>query len=141
MLGIIKSLKTRPIVKGEGIKPEDKLALEVTEWLANLTYSGLPIIWFHVTNESAGSNKVWNLLKKATGRIAGVSDYVILWQGGGLLLELKAGTKQSPAQKDFEEWCKWSGVRYSVCETLEQAKMEFQLSNPPTVCIPFPERA
>lgn len=99
-------------------KPEDTICLEICNELRSLIignrFNGL---FFHVENEgSSKRSHQLNLLKKATGKIAGVSDYVFCRDGLTLFIEIKTPKgKQCESQRNFEAWCKDYGLRYHLC--------------------------
>jgi hypothetical protein len=117
------ALKLLPRVSGK-VTPETALCIEIAAWLAKESLAGrLRAVWFHVPNESPGHrHMVHNLLVKAMGRIPGAPDYVLLWDGGCMALEIKVAAVQSVAQRAFEEWCRGCGVSYQLCRSLQEVQ-------------------
>jgi hypothetical protein len=108
--------------KGTKIGPEDVECIKFVEWLKAQTKSGkLRAVWFHVANEGKRSYRMGSL-QRAKGLIAGVPDYVLLYDTGSLCIEFKAGkNKQSKSQKEFERWCDHEGVPYLVVYSAAEA--------------------
>lgn len=111
---------------GGNLKPEDKICVEFTKRLIKATrFEDFPAVWFHVPNEFSGSKKpIFGMLQKAMGKVAGMSDYVFLWEDGNLCLEFKteeASSKQSDKQEAVETWCKASGVPYRLARSADEA--------------------
>lgn len=75
-----------------------------------------PAIWFHIPNEFAGKKrKYWGALMAGLGRFPGLPDYVVMWKGGGVLLEFKTEKgRQSPNQKIIQKWADEIGVEYHI---------------------------
>lgn len=111
-----------PIVKNA--KNEDGDCVELAKHLQKETRQGrFDTVWFHVANEFAGKKRpVFGSLKKAQGKLAGVADYIFMWNDGCLAIEMKHGkNKQQQNQKDFQSWCSDAGVPYYVCYSAEEA--------------------
>ncbi len=107
-------------------KPEDILSHNLAIWLRNEALSGIPLIFFHVPNESFTSYSYAQKLN-AIGRISGAPDFVIASNGKVIFLELKApgknrSTKLSENQKAFQKWADMSGTPYFVVDSLDEAK-------------------
>lgn len=80
--------------------------------------------FFAVPNGEARSAKTGARLKRMGVR-AGEPDYVLLWQGRAIGLELKAeGGRQSPEQRQIEQEWLLAGGLYRCVKGYEQA-MEF----------------
>lgn len=60
--------------------------------------------------------------KLPTYSVRGVSDIVVLKNGKAIFIECKAGTKQSPEQKDFEEMVKKAGAEYYVVSSIDDVQ-------------------
>jgi hypothetical protein len=106
------------------LKPEDKLSAELKIALERLRNSGVFFgVFFHVPNEFKPTKNffaAWQK-KEAIGCVSGAPDWVITWQGGTLLVELKAKNTIESAlkamrdgQRDFALDCEKSGVKYEV---------------------------
>jgi hypothetical protein len=106
------------------LKPEDKLSAELKIALERLRNSGVFCgVFFHVPNEFKPTKNffaAWQK-KEAIGCVSGAPDWVITWQGGTLLVELKAKNTIESAlkamrdgQRDFALDCEKSGVKYEV---------------------------
>ncbi len=76
-------------------KPEDILSHNLAIWLRNKVISGIPLIFFHVPNESFTSYSYAAKLN-AIGRISGAPDFVIASNGKVIFLELKAPGNKKP---------------------------------------------
>lgn len=103
---------------------EDDLSEAVKNWLNKLNEIGaISTIHFHVPNEfkpHKSAVKAW-AKKKRIGCISGAPDWVIVWQGGCLLLELKnksslqtATTAMLDSQKEFARECEKKGIHYKL---------------------------
>lgn len=106
-------------------KPEDIICLEICNNLRTLALAGLlDCVFFHVENEgSRGRSHALNKLKKASGKIPGVSDYIFMRRGQNLAIEIKAGDNdQGDAQKHFEAWCVEHRVPYYICKSWGDVK-------------------
>lgn len=111
------------------LKPEDQLSADLKTALDRLRSSGiLQAVYFHVPNEFyAFKNRMaaW-AIKKAIGCVAGAPDWVIIWNGGTLLVELKAKKTIKAAlgalndgQRDFAIACEKYGIAYEVHISVE----------------------
>lgn len=106
------------------LKPEDQLSADLKTALDRLHSSGiLQAVYFHVPNEFyAFKNRMaaW-AIKEAIGCVAGAPDWIIIWHGGVLLVELKAKKTIKAAlgalndgQRDFAMTCDKYGIAYEV---------------------------
>ncbi len=110
-------------------KPEDAICLAICSELRALIIGGkFNGLFFHVENEgSAKRSHQLNLLKKATGKMAGVADYVFCREGLTLFIEIKTKDgKQGTSQKHFEEWCNDANVPYHICRSWGDVKYLLQ---------------
>ena len=113
-----------PKLRGK-LDPEDEICYEFAERVRYLQLEDLcrqDFIWTHIANEFAGKAKpLFGMKLKAVGKVSGWPDYNFLWHGGCGVIEFKtadkAKSKQSPAQKDVEAWCKLAGVDYRVARS------------------------
>lgn len=106
-------------------KPEDTICVEICRNLRQLAiHDQLNGLFFHVENEgSAGRSHALNKLKKATGKIPGVADYIFMRAGQNLALEIKTEDgKQEKSQEHFESWCVEHGVPYYICRSWGDVK-------------------
>jgi hypothetical protein len=108
--------------------PEDRESVSLADAMRTVTLNGsYKGIWLHIPNE--GKRHVWVGQKmKAMGLIPGSSDYVFIWPGGCLFVELKAGkNKQSTSQSDFQKWVQSCGFEYLLSynhtEVLERLRL------------------
>ena len=106
-------------------KPEDTICLEICNHLRrtviNDKFNGL---FFHVENEgNGGRSHQLNSLKKASGKIAGVADYVFCREGLTIFIEIKTkkGTQQK-SQEHFETWCNDYGVPYYIARSWDETE-------------------
>lgn len=100
-----------------------QLVFEAMTFLTNM--KKLHCVWFPVPNGVNLPLKVAQILK-GTGKMkAGVSDFVFVGNGGGLMCELKTTTgRQSEDQEDFERECKRVDVKYVLCRSLDDVLRE-----------------
>lgn len=109
---------------GIRFKPEELICVQFRSYLTDMTLTKrCKCVWFHVSNEGSGAGKAkWGARQRNMGKLAGVSDYVFMGNGINLALEIKDGNKPlQPSQKDFQKWCKDSGVPYEVAKSLDEA--------------------
>lgn len=103
---------------------EDDLSEAVKDWLNKLNEIGaISTVHFHVPNEFKpykNATKAW-AKKKRIGCVAGAPDWVIVWQDGCLMLELKnktslqtATTAMSENQKEFARECEKKELHYRL---------------------------
>ena len=106
------------------LTPENQLSADLFTALNRLRDSGIfPAMFFHVPNEFKPTKNffaAWQI-KKAIGCVSGAPDWVITWQGGTLLVELKAEKTMKAAlnamrdgQRDFAIACDKYGIPYEV---------------------------
>lgn len=106
-------------------KPEDTICLDICNNIRGLIFDGkFRGIFFHVENETGGKRSAqYNLLKKVTGKIPGVADYVFINCNEAVLIEIKTPNgKMSKAQKTFNSWCEMNAVPYYICKSWEEVK-------------------
>lgn len=110
---------------------EDNLAIAVATMLRVASIEGrLRATWTCIPHEVGAlpkENAQWKVAQsryakaKAKGLIAGSTDYVFVWEGGGGWIELKtASGSLSPAQRIFRDWCKATGCHWAVCRTVDE---------------------
>lgn len=103
---------------------EDDLSAAVKDWLNKLNEIGaISTVHFHVPNEFKpykNATKAW-AKKRRIGCVAGAPDWVIIWQGGCLMLELKnksslqtATTAMRDNQKEFARECEKKALHYRL---------------------------
>lgn len=103
---------------------EDDLSAAVKEWLNKLNeMSAIETIHFHIPNEflpHKSAVKAW-AKKKRIGCVAGAPDWVVIWQSGCLMLELKNKTSLQTAttamrdnQKEFARECEKKNLHYRL---------------------------
>jgi hypothetical protein len=108
----------------KSLSPENQLSSDLKTALTRLKSNGvLDAVFFHVPNEFKPTKNffaAWKI-KEAIGCVSGAPDWVITWQGGTLLVELKAKKTLASAlkamrdgQRDFALDCEKSGVKYEV---------------------------
>lgn len=113
----------------KALKPEDQLSADLKTALDRLHSRGiLRAVYFHVPNEFyAFKNRMaaW-AIKKTIGCVAGAPDWVIIWRGGVLLVELKAKKTIKAAlgalnddQRNFAMTCEKYGIVYEVHISVE----------------------
>jgi hypothetical protein len=80
------------------------------------------VLFFAVPNEGHGGNARRALYLISLGQKNGVADLVVLRPGRVVFLEVKtAKSRQSQAQKDFEDLCKSLDLEYYVVRSVEEA--------------------
>tara|TARA_R110000850_G_scaffold140426_2_gene261818 strand:+ start:202 stop:609 length:408 start_codon:yes stop_codon:yes gene_type:complete len=107
-------------------KPEDTICLAICNELRALVVGGkFNGLFFHVENEgNGGRSHQLNLLKKASGKMAGVSDYVFCRDGLTLFVEIKTEKgKQGASQVMFESWCDDFNLPYHICRSWLELKI------------------
>ena len=103
---------------------EDDLSAAVKDWLNKLNeIKAITTVHFHIPNEFKpykSAVRAWNK-KKRIGCVAGAPDWVVIWQGGCLMLELKnktnlrtATTAMRDNQKEFARECEKKGLHYRL---------------------------
>ncbi len=118
------------------LTPEDALSADLKIALDRLKQRNIfNGVYFHVPNEFKAIKNgfaAW-AKKEAIGCVSGAPDWVITWQGGTLLVELKAKKNMKAAlgamrdgQRDFAIACNKSGVQYEVCISIEQVIRHLQ---------------
>jgi len=106
------------------LAPENQLSADLCTALNRLRDSGIfPAMFFHVPNEFKPTKNFFAAwaIKESIGCVSGAPDWVITWQGGTLLVELKAAKTQKAAlnamrdgQRDFAMLCDKYGIAYEV---------------------------
>lgn len=103
---------------------ENKIQQEIVLWYNNnfcLKHHNPRQCIFSVPNDSI--NAIETKRKVNTGLMAGVSDLIILHNGGCLFIEVKTlSGKQSEKQKDFEKIVSFQGFKYYLVRSLEDFK-------------------
>ena len=100
---------------------EDRLQQDCYVWFHN-TYPEYRGLLFHVPN-GGNRNAREGAKFKAMGVIAGVSDFIFIFEGKILCIELKVlGGSQSLKQKYWERIVREEGAEYSIVWNLEEFK-------------------
>jgi len=116
-----------PIPWNARVKPEERICIEFADSLRAATLAGeLKCIFCHVPNE--GKRHIFvALILRAMGMITGCADYFFAWESGSGFIEFKTpGNKQTPSQKDFEQWCVDLGIKYAVCTSAAEATKKLE---------------
>jgi len=111
---------------------ENDLSAAVKHWLDKLNEIGvISTLHFHVPNEfkpHKNFQAAW-AKKKKVGCLGGAPDWVIVWSGGTLLLELKhaktmkaALKKMRDNQKEVARECDEKGINYFIVYDYETFK-------------------
>ena len=110
------------------IEPEQRLTIEVADWLRGMSLTGqLKAVWTHVANEGK-RHIITGMILKAMGLISGVSDFVFLWNDGAGAIELKVGNgKETDNQNMFSQWCDAQGVYRATCRSREEVEQTLKL--------------
>lgn len=108
-------------------KEEEKIQAQCWQWFNNnfcLVHHSPRLVMFSVPNEIQGNNIVGSNTANAMGRLAGVSDTIILLPNGvSLFIEFKTPKgRQSDKQKDFEQRITKLVFEYKIIRSLEQFK-------------------
>jgi len=86
-----------------------------------IRFGGPNVLGFSVANERKASKATTGRLK-AQGLMPGAPDYVVLWDGGGALIEFKtAKGRVSPAQQNFGKRATDVQWPYFVCRSWQDA--------------------
>ncbi len=109
------------------LEPEQRESIDLASDLRHLTLTGKYTgIWFHIPNEGK-RGKLVALILRAMGLITGAPDYVFIWSGGSLLVELKVGKNdQTPKQRMFQQWAEHCGITYALCYSKEEVMASLQ---------------
>lgn len=103
--------------------PEDAESYAFANSLRLATLEGrLKAVWLHPANELAYAPRIKAQAGKARalGLINGASDFLFLWSGKSLAIEMKSKTGSlTPGQKDFAAWCRDAGVPYYVARSCD----------------------
>lgn len=106
----------------KALKGEDLFAVEVANFLRELSMEAPYFVWFHVPNENTASF-AYRLKQRWMGLIPGAPDFVIIAPNLTIFLELKVGKgKLSKSQKIFKKWCDLVKIPYFVCYDFDQAQ-------------------
>lgn len=102
------------------IEPEQRLSIQVADYLRAATLDGSLIgVWHAVPNEGK-RHQIVAAIMKAMGMLPGVGDIHVTGTWGSGYLELKVKpNKQSQTQKDFQAWCKLEEIHYAVCYEMD----------------------
>jgi len=79
------------------------------------------VLYVHVPNEAPTNNFGWWSSQLKKGMAKGCSDWIIMYRGRVICIELKFGKgKQNDNQIAFEAWCKESETPYYVVWTMDE---------------------
>lgn len=120
---LVKLLSREKLSMKFRIEPEQRLSIEVADWLRGMSLTGqLKAVFFHVPNESK-RHIITAMILKAMGMLSGVSDFIFLWNDGSGVIELKVGKgKETENQLLFFDWCDSLGVYRATCRSLEDVQ-------------------
>ena len=98
------------------LKEEDRMCVDFYDEIRALAFEGrLNAVIIKVANEGK-RGRVQAAVAKYMGLITGASDYAVLTERWGGVMEFKAKSgKLSGPQKDFFLWCDSQGVRRATC--------------------------
>lgn len=101
-------------------RPEDQIHAAVADMLRLGAPEGL--LWFHVPNGGRmDTRRGWWLNR--LGQRAGASDFMLIYRGRLLCLEIKSKTgRQSPEQRDFERDAVAAGATYAIARSSAEAR-------------------
>ena len=112
------------------LKQENQLSADLCTALNRLRDNGVfPAVFFHVPNEFKPTKNFFAAwaIKKAIGCVSGAPDWVIIWSGGALLVELKAKktikaalNAMSDDQCAFARLCERYGIAYETHITVKE---------------------
>lgn len=101
---------------------EHKIQIACVRWF-RLKYPKLKNVLFAVPN-GGRRDAVTGAKLKEEGATSGVSDLILLKSNrfyGGLCIEMKKpGSRQSPAQKEWQKDAEANGAKYVVCKSLDE---------------------
>jgi hypothetical protein len=103
------------------LEPEQKLCVQIADRLRAYTLDGkLKGVWSHIANE--GKRHVFvGIILRAMGLIKVTPDYFFIWEGGGGLIEIKAGKGVlSENQKHHIVWCADEKVNHAICRSVDE---------------------
>lgn len=107
--------------------PEDAESYVFANQLREATLNGkLRAVWTHPAQElchaKGGRMMIQAAKARALGMITGTSDFLFMWSGRNLAIEMKSKTGTlTPGQKDFAGWCHDNGVPYFVARSSDAA--------------------
>jgi len=111
------------------LSEEDRLSVDVScalkEWLVTGRFQ---ILFFHVANESGATGSKIKIMrnqqkKKALGMVPGAHDWCVMWNGGGVIIELKPPKgRLNDNQKDVQAWAEVVGVQARVAHSVEDVE-------------------
>ena len=94
---------------------EARLQADCFQWHYN-AFPQLRGLLFTVDNNATDGAK--GGIRKAMGRVAGVSDMIYLYGGRCYCLEFKLpGKRQSTAQRDWQQTVEAQGIHYAIIES------------------------
>lgn len=101
---------------------EDPICFDIASYLTYLdTFSLKKVLWFHVANEIAnGKHPVFGAKLKKMGKKAGIADYVFMYSDGCFMVEVKAKSPQTKAQKEIEKECLDKNIPYFIVHSLDE---------------------
>ena len=102
-------------------KGSDEASIQRTFHMNLIRFGGPRVLGFSVPNERKGSRISTGKLK-AQGLMPGACDYIVLWHGGGALIEFKTATgRVSTSQEAFGGKASAIGWPYRVCRSWQEA--------------------
>ena len=103
------------------MKSESRIQQEIVQFFRNnycLKHHIPRSMILHIPNEGKNNGRLVPL-----GLLPGAADLLIINQGRAIFVEVKDATgKQSPKQKEFEDYCRELGLYYEVVRSLEEFK-------------------
>jgi len=99
--------------------PEELLQISVIKYLRVALPSGAVV---RSIDHGVKMNESRRIKLHARGVRAGLPDCMLWWNGRHAQIELKVGTPQSAAQKDFQALMDAQGFPYAICRSLEDVE-------------------
>lgn len=126
---LLRLMLRHQLARNVVLGPEERISIEFADRCrANVLEGRLRATWWHTGNELAGHRKsrlaaIRYAIAEAMGLIPGAPDFVFLWGGGCLVIEVKAGRNgQSDRQTDFQTWCTTNGVQYYLARSADDGE-------------------
>lgn len=99
--------------------PEERFQIAVCKYLRVALPSGAVV---RSIDHGVKMNESRRIKLHARGVRGGLPDMMIWWNGRHAQIELKVGTPQSAAQKDFQVLMEAQGFPYAICRSLEDVE-------------------
>lgn len=111
--------------------PEGAIVKSVAEYLALIERRG-DSFWFRVRNMSFNANRQTFLKPKGALFKNGIPDIVGVYKGRWVGFEVKAKTRQSATQREFQSHVEKAGGAYFVVHGIEECQAALKMLDTPT---------